>query len=117
MMKTFNLKGLILDSVERGLILNSVERGLNNVLENEKRFLYDRINKNFGLKNEDIPDKPEELVGALREIYDGGSAVIERAIATEMNYVMESKPKEVPFDMTADYLKRMDALQPGLSQR
>ena len=102
------LRGLILDSIERGLILNSVERGLNNVLEKERGFVYHRINENFGIKKEDIPDKPEELVGALREIFQGGSAVIESAIATEMNDVMDSKPKEVPFAMTAIYLKKME---------
>ena len=103
------LKGLILDSVERGLIVDSVERGLNNVLEKGQSFVYHRINENFGIKKEDIPDKPEDFVRALREIFKGGSVIIERAIATEMSNVMESKPEGVPFDKTSNCLKILEA--------
>jgi len=105
------MKDLILDSVERGLILDSVERGLNNVLGTEQKVMYHRINENFGLGKEDIPDKPEDFLRALRKIFKGGSAVIERAIASEMSDFMESIPERVPFHMTSNYLKKLEAVQ------
>ncbi len=100
---------MILDSVERGLILDSVERGLDTVEESEKKLVYHRIKENFGIKKEDIPDKPEEFLGAIRKIFGGGSAVIERAIAKEMTVVLDSKPKQVEFGKTSNYVNPTSA--------
>jgi len=104
-----NLRKIILDSVERGLILNSVERGLNVVEGDAKGIVYHRIKENFGIEKEDIPDRPEEFIGAIRKIFGGGSAIIERAIEKEMADVMSSKPDRVDFGRTSNYLNLTSA--------
>lgn len=103
------MRRMILDSVERGLILDSVERGLNTVSGPEKGLVYHRIKENFGITKEDIPDKPEEFIGAIRKIFGGGSAIIERAIEREMTDVMNSKPDQVDFGRTSNYLNLTSA--------
>ncbi len=100
---------MILDSVERGLILDSLERGLSTVEGDEKGLVYHHIKENYGIKKEDIPDKPEEFIGAIRKIFGGGSAIIERAIEREMAYVMSSKPEQVDFGRTSNYLNLTSA--------
>ena len=103
------LRKMIIDSVERGLILNSVERGLNMVEGDAKGIVYHHIKENFGIEKEDIPDKPEEFIGAIRKIFGGGSAIIERAIEREMADVMSSKPDRVDFGRTSNYLNLTSA--------
>ncbi len=103
------LRRMILDSVERGLIMDSVERGLNVVEGDAKGIVYHRIKENFGIKKEDIPDRPEEFISAIRKIFGGGSAIIERAIEREMSDVMSSKPEHVDFGRTSNYLNLTSA--------
>lgn len=102
--KSSELRRLIVDSVERRLILDSVERGLSIVEGDAKGLVYHRIKENFGITKEDIPDKPEEFIGAIRKIFGRGSVIIERAIEQEMTEVMNSKPKQLDFGRTSNYL-------------
>jgi len=89
--------------------MDSVERGLDVVEGDAKGIVYHRIKENFGIEKADIPDRPEEFIGAIRKIFGGGSAIIERAIEKEMADVMSSKPDQVDFGRTSNYLNLTSA--------
>ncbi|MBO3754052.1 MAG: hypothetical protein FGF53_04140 [Candidatus Brockarchaeota archaeon] len=66
-------------------VLTCVDKGLSRLGGTVKHVVYWYIENEYGLKREEIPEKPEEFVKGLEKMYGPGAQVIERNILKEMS--------------------------------
>jgi|YelNatPaOPRAMG01_1025707.scaffolds.fasta_scaffold526775_1 hypothetical protein len=66
-------------------VLACVDKGLSRLGETIKNVIYWYIENEYGLKREEIPEKPEEFLKGLEKMYGPGARVIERNILNEMS--------------------------------
>ena len=65
-------------------ILACVDRGLDHLGESVKYTIYWYLEHIFGLKRDKIPDRPDEFLRGLEEMYGFGARIIEKIIVREM---------------------------------
>jgi hypothetical protein len=65
-------------------LLEAVDYGLVVPGEIVRAAIYDRIEKSYGLKREEIPEKLEAFHGALEDLLGKGAKVMERLIAKNL---------------------------------
>jgi len=62
-------------------ILRCVDKALDTFGESFRQVVYYYVGQNYGLKQQDIVDRPQDFVEALRNIFGAGADVIERVLA------------------------------------
>lgn len=65
-------------------IAECVDAGLKELGHNVKKVIYFQLEKNFGIRREDIPNQPEAFSQALHSIFSEGAKVIERLIVRKI---------------------------------
>ncbi len=66
-------------------VLTCVDKGLSRLGGTVKHVVYWYIENEYGLKREEIPEKPEEFVKGLEKMYGPGARVIELNILKEFS--------------------------------
>ncbi|MBO3840999.1 MAG: DUF3227 domain-containing protein [Candidatus Brockarchaeota archaeon] len=66
-------------------VLKCVDKGLSRLGGTVKHVVYWYIENEYGLKREEIPEKPEEFVKGLEKMYGPGARVIELNILKEFS--------------------------------
>lgn len=59
------------------LLLEAVDEGLSSLGDSSKHAIYYYLKKTFKIKKQDIPDRIEEFVKAIEEIFGPGSKILE----------------------------------------
>ncbi len=76
--------GSDVDNAPQELIVSCIDKGLSVLGESGRRALYFHIESKFGVTKDDIPEKPQEFVSALRTLFGEGATILEVAIAREI---------------------------------
>ncbi|MEM3523604.1 MAG: hypothetical protein QXU11_05495 [Thermoproteota archaeon] len=64
-------------------VLTCIDKGLSRLGGTVKHVVYWYIENEYGLKREEIPEKPEEFIRGLEKMYGPGARVIELNILKE----------------------------------
>lgn len=64
-------------------VLRCVDKGLSRLGGTVKHVIYRYIENEYGLKREEIPERPEEFLKGLEKMYGPGARVIELNILKE----------------------------------
>jgi len=59
------------------LLLGAVDEGLSTLGESSKQAIYFHLDKNFNIKREEIPERPEAFVQAIENIFGLGASCLE----------------------------------------
>ena len=90
-------------------VLDCVERGLATIGENTKYVVYRYMEEEKGLKPKDIPEKPDEFIDVLNEIFGIGAINLEKAIVREIAMEFEIALKSNGF---VDAVRKVKELKP-----
>jgi len=64
----------------RKLLLEAVDEGLSSLGDSPKKAIYFHLERNFGIKKQDIPDRIEEFTEAIEKIFGHGARILEICI-------------------------------------
>ena len=62
------------------LLLEAVDEGLSSLGDSPKKAIYFHLERNFGIKKQDIPDRIEEFTEAIEKIFGHGARILEICI-------------------------------------
>jgi len=65
-------------------ILACIDEGMSLLGESGMKAVYWQMEKNFGLKHEEIPIRPEDFTSTLDMLFGSGAAVIRKMIVSEI---------------------------------
>ena len=68
----------------RARILRCLDKGLDSIGETGKKVLYWHLVNTFGVKPEELVEKPEKLTDALKQMYGPAAVILESNIAREI---------------------------------
>lgn len=63
------------------LLLEAVDQGLSVLGESSKLSIYFHLEKSYGIKRQDIPQKPEAFVSAVEKIFGPGAKFVETLVS------------------------------------
>ncbi len=66
------------------VLIEAVDNGLLTLGKSPRSAIYFRLEKNWQLKREEIPEKVEKFLKGLENIFGPGSRVVEKAIAEDL---------------------------------
>jgi len=65
----------------QNLLLEAVDQGLSVIGESSKLSIYFHLEKSYGIKRQDIPQKTEAFVSAVEKIFGPGAKFIEALVS------------------------------------
>jgi len=65
-------------------VLKCVDRGLGSLGDDARHPIYWYIESKFGLKREEIPEKPKAFMHSIRQMFGPGASVLEGALEREI---------------------------------
>jgi hypothetical protein len=87
------------------VFLEAVDEGLSLLGGSAKDSIYHHLEKSFGLRKEEILDKPEVLSDCLRKIFGAGASVIEKSILRSLHSKLGLQFKERGKYRFSDYIR------------
>ena len=66
------------------LLLDAVDQSLSVLGESSKTSIYFHLEKSYGIKRQDIPQKTEEFVSALEKLFGPGAAFIASLVSKRL---------------------------------
>ena len=92
-----------------GVILECIERALDSFGQNVRLVLYWKMERELGLRRENIPFKPELFAKSVERMFGPGSRIVERVITREI----EKSSGVAMDDMVSAIIELKRALERG----
>ncbi len=94
------------------LLLDALDQGLSVLGESSKRSIYFHLEKSYGIKRKDIPQKTEEFASAVEKIFGPGAKYIETLVSKGLREkaglnIQEDAIKNLSFVETVAAVKKM----------